>query len=222
MSSDSLTAALGHAFSDLDLLQTALTHRSFGAQNNERLEFIGDGVLNCVIGLMLFDRFTQLPEGDLTRLRASLVRREALHSIALALNLGQYLRLGDGETKDGGVTTPSILADAVEALIGAVYLDAGFDTAADVISRLYLPLLAEIRPENVGKDPKTRLQEWLQARKRPLPAYEVLEVSGSPPRQCFTVACRIATLEMNTRGEGPSRRAAEQDAADKALQALER
>ena len=222
MSSDSLTAALGHAFSDLGLLQTALTHRSFGAPNNERLEFIGDGVLNCVIGLMLFDRFTQLPEGDLTRLRASLVRREALHSIALALNLGQYLRLGDGETKDGGVTTPSILADAVEALIGAVYLDAGFDTAADVISRLYLPLLAEIRPENVGKDPKTRLQEWLQARKRPLPAYEVLEVTGSPPRQCFTVACRIATPEMNTRGEGPSRRAAEQDAAHKALQALER
>lgn len=222
MALDSLTAALGHAFSDRGLLQTALTHRSFGTPNNERLEFIGDGVLNCVIGLVLFDRFTRLPEGDLTRLRANLVRREALHRIALDLKLGQHMRLGEGEAKDGGVTTPSILADAVEALIGAVYLDAGFEAAAGVISRLYLPLLAEIRPEKVGKDPKTQLQEWLQARKRPLPAYEVLEVTGSPPQQCFTVVCRIVTPEMNTRGEGPSRRAAEQDAAKNALQALER
>lgn len=221
MSSDSLTVALGHVFSDRGLLQTALTHRSFGIPNNERLEFIGDGVLNCVIGLELFERFAQLPEGDLTRLRATLVRGETLHRIAIALNLGRYMRLGEGETKEGGVTTPSILADAVEALIGAVYLDAGFDAAAGVISRLYLPLLAEIRPEKVGKDPKTRLQEWLQARKRPLPAYEVLEIAGTPPQQCFTVACRIANPAMKTRGEGPSRRTAEQDAAGKALQALE-
>lgn len=222
MTVDSLTATLGHAFSDRGLLQTALTHRSFGTPNNERLEFIGDGVLNCVIGLVLFDRFTQLPEGDLTRLRASLVRREALHRIALALELGQHMRLGDGEAKDGGVTTPSILADGVEALIGAVYLDAGFDAAAGLISRLYLPLLTEIRPEAVGKDPKTRLQEWLQARKRALPAYEVLEIAGMPPQQCFTVACRIGKPQMQTQGEGTSRRAAEQDAAVKALQALEK
>jgi ribonuclease-3 len=123
--------------------------------------------------------------------------------------------------KEGGVTTPSILADAVEALIGAVYLDAGFDAAASVISRLYQPLLAEVRPEQVGKDPKTQLQEWLQARKRPLPTYEVLGVAGTPPQQCFTVACRIAIPEMSTHGEGPSRRAAEQDAAGKALQTLD-
>ena len=221
MTLDSLTVALGHPFSDRGLLQMALTHRSFGTPNNERLEFIGDGLLNCVIGLELFERFAQLPEGDLTRLRATLVRRETLHRIAIALNLGRYMRLGEGEAKEGGVTTPSILADAVEALIGAVYLDAGFDAAAGVISRLYRPLLAEIRPEKVGKDPKTRLQEWLQARKRPLPVYEVLEIAGTPPQQCFIVACRIANPEMKTRGEGPSRRAAEQDAAGKALQALE-
>jgi ribonuclease-3 len=221
MTLDSLTAMLGHAFGNRSLLQMALTHRSFGTPNNERLEFIGDGVLNCVIGLELFERFTQLPEGDLTRLRAMLVRRETLHRIAVALNVGRHMRLGEGEAKEGGVTTPSILADAVEALIGAVYLDAGFDAAAGVISRLYLPLLAEIRPEKVGKDPKTRLQEWLQARKRPLPAYEVLEIAGTPPQQCFTVACRVANPEINTKGEGASRRAAEQDAASKALQALE-
>jgi ribonuclease-3 len=221
MTVDSLMAALGHAFSDRGLLQMALTHRSYGIPNNERLEFIGDGVLNCVIGLELFERFTQLREGDLTRLRATLVRAETLHGIAVGLDLGRYMRLGEGEVKEGGVTTPSILADAVEALIGAVYLDAGYDAAAGVISRLYLPLLAEIRPDKVGKDPKTRLQEWLQARKRPLPAYEVLEIAGAPPQQCFTVACRIDSPEMKTRGEGPSRRAAEQDAAGKALEALE-
>ena len=221
MTIDSLMAALGHAFSDRGLLQMALTHRSYGTPNNERLEFIGDGVLNCVIGLELFKRFAQLPEGDLTRLRATLVRGETLHRIAVALNVGRYMRLGDGEAKEGGVTTPSILADAVEALIGAVYLDAGFDAAAGVISRLYLPLLVEIRPEKVEKDSKTRLQEWLQGRKHPLPAYQVLEIAGTPPQQSFTVVCRIANPEMETRGEGPSRRAAEQDAAGKVLQALE-
>lgn len=220
MAADSLMVALGHAFGDRDLLRTALTHRSFGAPNNERLEFIGDGILNCVIGLALYRRFPDVAEGELTRMRASLVRREALQRIAASIGLAPHLRLGDSEIRGGGAGTPSMLADTVEALIGAVYLDSGFEAASAVIGRLYLPLFDELKTGAASKDPKTRLQEWLQARKRPLPRYEVLEVTGSPPQQRFVVACSISAHDAGARGEGGSRRAAEQAAAEQALKAL--
>lgn len=221
MTLESLMAALGHAFSDRGLLRTALTHRSFGTPNNERLEFIGDGVLNCVIGLALFKRYPALSEGDLTRLRATLVRRETLHRIALDLDLGSRLHLSEGELKGGGASTPSILADAVEALIGAIYLDGGFEAASAAIARLYLPLFDELKTDRVAKDAKTRLQEWLQGRRHPLPRYDVHEIIGNPPNQRFVVACNIADPPLRAMGEGASRRAAEQVAADNALKALE-
>ncbi len=221
MNLSKLTVALGHAFADRALLQTALTHRSFGLPNNERLEFIGDGVLNCVIAIALFRRYPDLPEGDLSRLRANLVRQDALHRIAVSLRLGEFLRLGEGELKSGGNQRPSILADTVEALIGAVYLDGGFESAQSVIGRLYLSLLDELNPGRVEKDAKTRLQEWLQGRKKPLPRYQVIEASGAAHEQRFEVACEIENPALRTTGQGSSRRLAEQAAADNALKALE-
>jgi ribonuclease-3 len=180
MNLSTLTAALGHAFSDRTLLQTALTHRSFGVPNNERLEFIGDGLLNCVIAVALFRRYPDLAEGELSRMRANLVRQDTLHQLAVSLNLGDSLRLGEGELKSGGNQRPSILADAVEALIGAVYLDAGFEATQSVIARLYLPLFDEMRSGPVTKDAKTSLQEWLQGRKKPLPRYHVIGPVARP------------------------------------------
>jgi len=221
MNLSKLTVALGHAFADRALLQTALTHRSFGLPNNERLEFIGDGVLNCVIAIALFRRYPDLAEGDLSRLRANLVRQDALHRIAVSLRLGEFLRLGEGELKSGGNQRPSILADTVEALIGAVYLDGGFESAQSVIGRLYLSLLDELNPGRVEKDAKTRLQEWLQGRKKPLPRYQVIEASGAAHEQRFEVACEIENPALRTTGQGSSRRLAEQAAADNALKALE-
>ena len=215
-----LPAALGHAFADPALLQTALTHRSFGNPNNERLEFIGDGILNCVIAVALFRRHPDLAEGELSRLRANLVRQDALHRLAVMLNIGAYLRLGEGELKSGGNERPSILADAVEALIGAVYLDGGFDVVQSLIARLYLPLFDELTPGQLGKDAKTRLQEWLQGRKKPLPRYKVIEASGAAHDQRFVVACEIENPALRTIGQGSSRRLAEQAAADAALKAL--
>ncbi len=220
MALSTLTAALGHSFADRALLQTALTHRSFGVPNNERLEFIGDGVLNCVIAVALFRRYPDLAEGDLSRMRANLVRQDALHRLALSLNLGDSLRLGEGELKSGGNQRPSILADALEALIGAVYLDAGFEVAQAVIARLYLPLFDELSSGPVTKDAKTTLQEWLQGRKKPLPRYHVIEASGAAHEQRFEVACEIENPALRTTGRGSSRRLAEQDAADRALKAL--
>ena len=215
-----LTASLGHVFADRELLQTALTHRSFGNPNNERLEFIGDGVLNCVIAVALFGRHPDLAEGELSRLRANLVRQDALHRLAVTLNIGTYLRLGEGELKSGGSQRPSILADALEALIGAVYLDGGFEAAQSVIARLYLPLFDELMPGQPNKDAKTRLQEWLQGRKKPLPRYQVIEASGAAHDQRFAVACEIENPALRTIGQGSSRRLAEQAAADNALKAL--
>lgn len=215
-----LTAGLGHDFADRTLLQTALTHRSFGVPNNERLEFIGDGVLNCVIAVALFRRYPDLPEGDLSRMRASLVRQDALHRLALTLDLGPALRLGEGELKSGGSQRPSILADALEALLGAIYLDAGFEAARQVIARLYLPLFNELNAGAVTKDAKTSLQEWLQGRKKPLPRYQVIEASGAAHEQRFVVACEIDNPPLRTIGEGSSRRLAEQAAAAVALKAL--
>jgi len=217
-----LAPAVGYQFRDRRLLQTALTHRSFGADHNERMEFIGDGVLNCAIAVELYRRQPNLAEGDLSRLRAQLVRQDSLFRIAQGLGLGAMLRLGEGELRSGGAERPSILADALEALIGAIYLDAGFDAAAAVIARLYADAFATLRPDGVAsKDPKTRLQEWLQARKKALPRYVLQETSGAAHEQRFRVCCEIDTFSVRTIGEGNSRRLAEQSAAEAALKELE-
>jgi ribonuclease-3 len=215
-----LAERIGHRFADPALLRTALTHRSFGTPNNERLEFLGDGILDCVIAAVLYHRFPTLPEGDLSRLRANLVRQESLHRLAQQLEIGKVLRLGEGELKSGGATRPSILADALEAIFGAIYLDAGFDTASSAISRLYASMLDELKPGQFQKDAKTRLQEWLQGRKKPLPRYVLLETSGAAHEQSFVVACEIDQPALRTQGCGSSRRIAEQNAAEAALKAL--
>lgn len=217
-----MSLASFYRFRQPGLLQQALTHRSFSATHNERLEFLGDGVLNCVIAEQLYQRFANLPEGDLSRLRAQLVRQETLYRLALALQLGATIKLGEGELRSGGAERPSILADALEALIGAVYLDGGFDEARVLICRLYEELFASLDPSRALKDPKTRLQEWLQARKKGLPAYIVQETSGAAHAQLFQVACEISSPKLCTLGTGSSRRAAEQEAARLALEALEK
>lgn len=220
MALQSVARQVGHAFSDSRLLQTALTHRSFGTPNNERLEFLGDGILDFVVAEALYRRFPDLPEGDLSRLRANLVRQDTLQRLAVQLELGKHLRLGEGELKSGGAQRPSILADALEALFGAIYLDAGFAAVHAVITSLYAPLLDEIKPGEQQKDAKTRLQEWLQGRKKPLPRYLLLETSGASHQQCFTVACEVDHVRLRTIGQGGSRRVAEQVAAEQALKEL--
>lgn len=217
MSPESLEAQLGYQFSRADLLLQALTHRSFGSPHNERLEFLGDSVLNCVIATLLFERFPDLREGELSRQRANLVRQDTLAEIAQTLKLGSFLRLGEGELKSGGFRRPSILADGVEAIIGAAYLDAGFATARGVIEKLYQSLLSRIDPKASGKDPKTELQEMLQARKFPLPQYELITTRGDAHNQEFEVACSIPALDIRVTGVGSSRRAAEQAAAHVAI-----
>ena len=212
---------LGHRFNDPGLLRTALTHRSYGTPNNERLEFLGDGILDCVIAAELYRRFPELPEGDLSRLRANLVRQDTLHGLAGGLQLGSEIHLGEGEMRSGGASRPSILADALEALFGAVYLDAGFETAYQLILRHYQPLISATRPGAPQKDPKTRLQEWLQGRKKPLPRYQLLETRGAAHEQSFEVACEIDNPRLRTLGNGSSRRIAEQNAAEQALKVLE-
>lgn len=220
MKQEKLAQLLGHDFSDPDLLRMALTHRSYGAVHNERLEFLGDGVLNFVVAAALFKRFPDLPEGDLSRLRANLVRQDTLHRLALDLRLSDYLLLGEGELKSGGHQRPSILADALEALFGAIYLDAGFEAVRAVIAQLYGPLLAELKPGLAQKDPKTRLQEWLQGQRKPLPRYELLDSSGAAHERRFEVVCEIQNPPLRTTGQGSSRRHAEQAAAEHALKAL--
>ncbi len=215
-----LEQALGHTFADRTLLQTALTHRSHSSPHNERLEFLGDSILNGVIARALFDRFPDVPEGDLTRLRANLVRQDTLHQLATKLALGNALRLGEGEQKSGGAQRPSILADALEALFGAVWLDASYDAASAVIVRLYDELLAAIVPGQPIKDAKTRLQEYLQGRRLPLPKYALTGTEGEAHAQQFTVACEIEALDIRTVGSGGSRRTAEQVAAQSALERL--
>lgn len=215
-----LEQALGHPFSDSSLLQTALTHRSHSSPHNERLEFLGDSILNGVIARQLFDRFPDVPEGDLSRLRANLVRQDSLHQLALSLSLGKYLRLGEGELKSGGSQRPSILADALEALFGAIWLDAGFDAASAVIGRLYGDMLCAIVPGQPMKDAKTRLQEYLQGKRLPLPKYSLTATEGEAHAQLFRIACEIDALRIRTEGSGGSRRAAEQMAAERALERL--
>lgn len=220
MTPQSVASRIGHVFTDVALIRTALTHRSFGTPNNERLEFLGDGILDFVIAASLFHRFPDLPEGDLSRLRANLVRQDTLHKLATELAIGSALRLGEGELKSGGAKRPSILADALEALFGAIYLDGGFLAAQSVIERLFAPLLDSIKPGEFQKDAKTRLQEWLQGRKKALPRYRLLETSGAAHEQRFSVACEIDNPRVLAIGQGNSRRVAEQVAAEQALKEL--
>lgn len=204
---------LGYSFRRPELLNQALTHRSFGAGHNERLEFVGDAVLNCAIAAVLYRRFPQIPEGELSRVRASLVNGETLARLGSALGLGSALRLGEGELRSGGAMRPSILADTLEAVFGAVFLDADFEAACAVVEAVYAADLADLDPAALSKDPKTRLQEWLQARKVEVPEYAVTVVTGEAHAQTFTVLCRIPVLAIEATGTGASRRSAEQAAA---------
>lgn len=215
-----LEQALGHRFRDRALLGQALTHRSFGSPHNERLEYLGDSILDAAISTLLYRRFPSLSEGDLSRLRASLVRQDSLAVLARKLDLGAELRLGEGEIKSGGASRASILADAFEALLGAVFLDDGFERAFGVIERLYEDRIAQIDPANTVKDPKTALQEWLQGRKHALPHYEIKAVSGQAHEQQFVAVCRLPGMNLETEGCGASRRAAEQSAASAALRRI--
>jgi len=218
---EALQARLHHAFARPALLAQALTHRSFSADHNERLEFLGDSVLNLAVAHMLFEALGQLPEGDLSRVRAQLVRQDSLHGLALGLGLPGLLRLGEGELRSGGQRRPSILADALEAIIGAVYLDGGFAAANALVRRLFDQVEISPAMSAAAKDAKTALQEWLQGRKMPLPQYEVVQVLGAAHRQTFEVACVVAPLGRRALGQGASRRAAEQAAATAMLQALQ-
>jgi len=215
-----LEAQLGYRFQQRDLLVQALTHRSFSAGNYERLEFLGDGVLNCIVGLMLYERFPQLKEGPLSRLRANLVNQQPLFEIAQVLDLGSHLRLGEGELKSGGTQRPSILADALESILGATLLDGGFEAARGIVGRLFGSRIQTLDPDTQGKDAKTLLQEWLQSRRHGLPDYNLLAVSGQAHAQTFQVECRVAGLGLVTQGSGNSRKAAEQEAAQAAYRRL--
>ncbi|MBY0342097.1 MAG: ribonuclease III [Rhodocyclaceae bacterium] len=212
-----LERALGYKFENKGLLQQAVTHRSYGVPHYERLEFLGDSMLNCVVAAQLFSRFPGLREGDLSRLRANLVRQDTLHRVADGLKLGDYLLLGEGELKSGGFRRPSILADAFEATLGAIFLDSGFGAVEEVILRLYAELFEAIDPRNTGKDPKTLLQELLQGRHMSLPVYTLLSTQGEAHAQKFEVECCLPELKARTTGIGNSRRAAEQEAAQAAI-----
>jgi ribonuclease-3 len=212
---------LGHTFKEAALLQQALTHRSHSIVHNERLEFLGDSILNCVVASLLFDRYSKIDEGDLSRLRANLVKQQSLYEIAQRLDLSQFLRLGEGELKSGGFRRPSILADTLEALFGAIFLDAGFDAARDVIRALYIPILDTVDPKTLGKDAKTLLQEYLQGKKIALPQYNVVATHGAAHNQEFEIECLVPKLDIQVFGTGGSRRAGEQAAAKLALEAVQ-
>jgi ribonuclease III len=215
-----LQRRLQYEFRQSDLLQQALTHRSYSADHNERLEFLGDSVLNLAVSALLFRALEGLQEGELSRVRANLVKQDTLQAIAQELHLGSSLRLGEGELRSGGAKRPSILADALEAVIGAVFLDGGYDRAAALVQRLFEKV--QINPEMpaAAKDAKTELQEWLQGRKYKLPLYEVRSITGAAHRQNFEVKCSIEQLQQDARGYGNSRRAAEQEAATAMLKQL--
>ena len=208
-----LQKRLKHEFSNSDLLVQALTHRSFSANHNERIEFLGDSVLNLAVAGLLYEQLSELPEGDLSRVRANLVKQETLHQVAVTLGLPDLLRLGEGESKSGGQKRPSILADALEGVIGAVFLDAGFDTASLLVRRLFKDVEINAQMSAIGKDPKTELQEWLQGRKMNLPIYRVVGTQGAAHQQTFDVECEIVEYRRAERGIGGSRRAGEQAAA---------
>ena len=220
---ESLTALqqrLQHQFSDPGLLERALTHRSHSLAHNERLEFLGDSVLNLAVSGLLYERLEVLPEGDLSRVRANLVRQETLHQLARKLGLSGVLRLGEGEIRSGGRERASILADTLEAVIGAVYIDAGYAAAQTLVSRLYAGVDITPQMQAMGKDPKTALQEWLQGRKLKLPLYRVVGATGAAHQQLFEIECEVPELSLSERGIGPSRREAEQAAAAAMLGAL--
>lgn len=213
---------LGHHFANPELARQALTHRSFGTPHNERLEFLGDSLLNCAVATLLYERFPQLPEGDLSRLRAALVNQASLSGVAQKLALGERLRLGEGELKSGGFRRPSILADAVEALLGAVYLDAGFEAVRAAVEGLLAERLERVDGTPVDKDPKTALQEYLQGRRLQLPRYSVMKTEGEAHDQTFIVECRVDDMGLVASGTGASRRAAEQAAAAALLAQVEK
>lgn len=215
-----LQQRLQHRFANEQLLQRALTHRSFSAEHNERLEFLGDSVLSLAVSGLLYQALDTLPEGDLSRVRANLVKQDTLHRLAEVLRLPEMLRLGEGEAKSGGRKRPSILADALEAVIGAVYLDAGFEAASALVQRLFRDIEFNPAMQATAKDPKTELQEWLQGRRMNLPHYRVVATLGAAHQQTFEVACEVPELALSERGAGASRRAAEQAAAAAALQRL--
>lgn len=222
MTQQHLAKRLTYKFVDSNLLTQALTHRSYSAQNNERLEYLGDGALNFTIANQLYQRFPTLDEGDLSRLRAQLVKESTISEIALSLDLGDALRLGEGELKSAGWRRPSILADALEAIIGAVYLDGGFAATEALVLNLYAEKLNTIDPKVIDKDPKSLLQELLQGKKIAVPEYAVVHTGGEAHAQVFIVECFIQKLDIRTVGEGSSRRIAEQKAAQLALLALEK
>ncbi|MFN8937572.1 MAG: ribonuclease III [Pseudomonadota bacterium] len=211
---------LGHRFAAPALLQRALTHRSFGAEHNERLEFLGDAVLSLAVSRLLYDRHAASDEGDLSRVRAHLVREDSLHRVALALGLPEALRLSKGELRGGGAQRPSMLADALEAVIGAVFVDAGYEAAADLVRRLFGEVIESSEADSWTKDAKTELQEWLHARRIPVPAYRIVATRGEKHAQTFDVECAVAALGLAERGEGRSRRIAEQEAARRMLDVL--
>jgi ribonuclease-3 len=210
--------SIGHPFSDPELLRRALTHRSYGPAHNERLEYLGDSVLNCVVALELYQKFPALPEGELSRLRANLVNQQSLAAVAQQFGFGARLRLGEGEVRSGGAKRPSILADAVEAVVGAAFLDGGFTAARNVVQALLGAALDAIDPAVSGKDPKTLLQEHLQGRRLALPQYSVIATRGEAHEQQFQVECVIPELAIRSVGEGGSRRSAEQEAARQAYE----
>ena len=211
---------LGYRFNQPELLTRALTHRSFGVEHNERLEFLGDAVLSLAVSSLLYEQFSGSDEGDLTRIRAHLVREDSLHKLALSLDLPQVLRLSDGAAKGGGAQRPSILADVMEALIGAIYVDSGYAAALELVRRLLAEVIGGGGAENWGKDAKTALQEWLQARRLAVPGYRIAETRGQAHAQTFEVECSVPALSLAKRGEGRSRRVAEQDAARRMLDEL--
>ena len=215
-----LQQRLQHVFSTPGLLTRAVTHRSFGVDHNERLEFLGDAVLNLVVADLLFRRLGELPEGDLSRVRANLVKQDTLHGLALELELASVVRLGDGEVRSGGKRRPSILADLLEAVIGAVYLDGGFVAAQAMVTRLFETVDIGPGMAAIGKDAKTELQEWLQGRKMKLPLYRVVGTLGAAHQQSFDVECEVVELGLSERGIGGSRRAGEQAAATAMLASL--
>jgi ribonuclease-3 len=215
-----LQVRLQHEFKNPGLLTRAVTHRSFSVEHNERLEFLGDSVLNLAVADLLFGRLSALPEGDLSRVRANLVKQDTLHQLAVELGLPDVILLGEGEARSGGQKRPSILADALEAIIGAVYLDAGFTASQSLVHRLFKAVEINPEMEAIGKDPKTELQEWLQGRKMNLPLYRVVGTQGAAHKQTFDVECEVIELNFSERGIGGSRRAGEQAAAAAMLQTL--
>ncbi|MBC7995712.1 MAG: ribonuclease III [Rhizobacter sp.] len=215
-----LQQRLGHGFAKPELLSRAVTHRSFSSDHNERLEFLGDAVLSLAISALLFERFGGSDEGDLTRVRAHLVREDTLHRVAVVIGLPEVLRLSEGEARGGGAQRPSILADALEAIIGATFLDGGFDPARTLVQRLFGEVIVSTDIDSWTKDAKTELQEWLQARRLPVPSYRITSTRGQAHAQTFEVECAVPALSLAETGEGRSRRVAEQEAARRMLVAL--